>query len=183
MNETISKSFFPKQIRNCCLFRPKLKQIYLKWTRTGRRLVAKTSSLWRWKKIWIKSRNAWKKIWLQVPDSAAAVSTRGSPQVDRNVLFFGAFFLPRICSVPSFRVSSLPKTGFIVIPHSLVANRRNKTWKLFFSTHTNKKYSSLQTNFPPKTRIKLLKNVKLNRSLPSIFKSRNPLYIGIRFNN
>lgn len=109
------------------------------------------------KKIWIKSRNAWKKIWLQVPDSAAAVSTRGSPQVDRNVLFFGAFFSSRICSVPSFRVSSLPKPGFIVIPHSLVANRRNKTWKLFFSTHTNKKYSSLQTNFPPKTRIKLLK--------------------------
>ena len=72
-------------------------------------------------------------------------------------LVLWSFFSSRICSVPSFRVSSLPKPGFIVIPHSLVANRRNKTWKLFFSTHTNKKYSSLQTNFPPKTRIKLLK--------------------------
>lgn len=157
MNETISKSFFPKQIRNCCLFRPKLKQIYLKWTRTGRRLVAKTSSLWRWKKIWIKSRNAWKKNLIA---SAWFCRCRLYSRVASSrpkCLVLWSFFSSRICSVPSFRVSSLPKTGFIVIPHSLVANRRNKTWKLFFSTHTNKKYSSLQTNFPPKTRIKLLK--------------------------
>ena len=33
------------------------------------------------------------------------------------------FFLARICTVPSFRVLSLPLTGFIVIPNSLVANR------------------------------------------------------------